>query len=114
MSIQTQRDPKNEAEITDWNSAGGRHWVERQQSQDIVLDPILQARWSERSYGRASVLSISLALNNRHGAAERKRPSPSLCRQTVACFWSRSLFGFLEKNRRWSRRDRVPPVLETL
>src|SRR6516164_1020665 len=43
MSFQTQHDPKNEAEITYWNSAGGRHWVERQQSQDIVLGPILQA-----------------------------------------------------------------------
>jgi trans-aconitate methyltransferase len=36
-------DPKNEAEITYWNGAGGRRWVERQQSQDIVLAPILQA-----------------------------------------------------------------------
>jgi hypothetical protein len=36
MSFRTQHDPKNEAEITYWNSAGGRHWVERQQSQDIV------------------------------------------------------------------------------
>ena len=43
MSPQTQHDPKNEAEITYWNGAGGRHWVERQQSQDIVLGPILQA-----------------------------------------------------------------------
>src|SRR5215475_969686 len=43
MSLQTQHDPKNEAEITYWNNAGGRHWVERQQSQDIVLGPILQA-----------------------------------------------------------------------
>jgi hypothetical protein len=59
MSLQTQHDPKNEAEITYWNSAGGRHWVERQQSQDIVLGPILQASWSERNCGRASVLSIS-------------------------------------------------------
>ena len=42
MSLQTH-DPKNEAEITYWNSAGGRRWVERQQSQDIVLGPILQA-----------------------------------------------------------------------
>ena len=40
---QTQHDPKNEAEITYWNNTGGRHWVERQQSQDIVLGPILQA-----------------------------------------------------------------------
>src|SRR5262249_23771195 len=30
-------------EISYWNSAGGRRWVERQQSQDIVLGPILQA-----------------------------------------------------------------------
>jgi SAM-dependent methyltransferase len=43
MSLQAQHDPKNEAEITYWNSAGGRRWVERQQSQDIVLGPILQA-----------------------------------------------------------------------
>ena len=43
MSLQTQHDPKNEAEITYWNSAGGRRWVERQQSQDIALGPILQA-----------------------------------------------------------------------
>jgi methylase of polypeptide subunit release factors len=43
MSPQTQHDPKNEAEITYWNSAVGRHWVERQKSQDIVLGPILQA-----------------------------------------------------------------------
>jgi SAM-dependent methyltransferase len=43
MSLQTQNDPKNEAEITYWNGAGGRHWVERQQPQDTVLGPILQA-----------------------------------------------------------------------
>jgi SAM-dependent methyltransferase len=43
MSLETQHDPKNEAEITYWNSAGGRRWVERQESQDIVLGPILQA-----------------------------------------------------------------------
>jgi SAM-dependent methyltransferase len=42
MSLQTQHDPKNEREITYWNTAGGRRWVERQQSQDIVLGPILQ------------------------------------------------------------------------
>jgi methylase of polypeptide subunit release factors len=40
--LQTQHDPKNESEITYWNTAGGRRWVERQQSQDIVLGPILQ------------------------------------------------------------------------
>jgi SAM-dependent methyltransferase len=42
MSLQTQHDPKNEAEITYWNTAGGCRWVERQQSQDIALGPILQ------------------------------------------------------------------------
>jgi hypothetical protein len=45
MSLHTQHDPKNEAEITYWNSPGGRRWVERQQSSDIVLAPILQAQW---------------------------------------------------------------------
>ena len=29
MSLETQHDPKNEAEITYWNSAGGHRWVER-------------------------------------------------------------------------------------
>jgi len=29
MNLQTQHDPKNEAEITYWNSAGGRRWVDR-------------------------------------------------------------------------------------
>ena len=43
MSLQTQHDPRNEAEVIYWNSAGGRRWVERQQSQDIVLSPMLQA-----------------------------------------------------------------------
>jgi hypothetical protein len=43
MSLQAQHDPKNEAEITYWNCAGGRHRVERQQSQDMVLGPILIA-----------------------------------------------------------------------
>jgi SAM-dependent methyltransferase len=43
MTLHTQYDPKNEAEITFWNSAGGCRWVERQQSQDMVLGPILQA-----------------------------------------------------------------------
>jgi hypothetical protein len=42
MSLETQHDPKNEAEITYWNSVGGRRWVERQQSPGIVLGPTLQ------------------------------------------------------------------------
>src|SRR5215472_5000523 len=62
MSLQTQHDPKNEAEITYWNSAGGRRWVERQQSQDIVLGPILQATlcWLDcSSEGQDRATSIS-------------------------------------------------------
>jgi hypothetical protein len=46
MSLQTQHDPKNEGEITYWNNAGGRRWVERQQPQDIVLWKKSQIRWS--------------------------------------------------------------------
>ena len=61
MSLEIQHDPKNEAEITYWNSAGGDRWVERQQSQDIVLGPILQATLSAR-YSKASVWSISAAV----------------------------------------------------
>jgi ubiquinone/menaquinone biosynthesis C-methylase UbiE len=49
MSLQTQHDPKNEAEI---NSAGGRRWVERQQSSDIVLGPILQVTLERAQLGR--------------------------------------------------------------
>ena len=40
MRLETQHDLKNEAQITYWNSAGGRHWAERQQSQDAVLAPM--------------------------------------------------------------------------
>ena len=40
MSLQTQHDPKNETEITYWNSAGGGRWVARQNLGDIVLAPI--------------------------------------------------------------------------
>lgn len=43
MSLETQHDPKNEAEITYWNSTAGRHWVERQESQDAMLASILAA-----------------------------------------------------------------------
>jgi SAM-dependent methyltransferase len=69
--------PKNEAEITHWNSAGGRRWVERQQSQDIVLGPILQAtleraqvRQGERvvDIGRGTGAS-SIALAERIGSS---------------------------------------------
>jgi hypothetical protein len=38
-------------------------------------------------------LTSDLPPINRHGAAERKRPSPSLCRKIA--------FGFWKKNRRW-------------
>ncbi len=53
MNVEIQHDPKNEAEITYWNSAGGRHWVERQESQDTVLAPILTAAL-ERARVRAA------------------------------------------------------------
>src|SRR6476659_861379 len=43
MSVETQHDPKNKAEVAYWNSAAGRHWVERQESQDAILAPILAA-----------------------------------------------------------------------
>jgi SAM-dependent methyltransferase len=52
MSLQTQHDPKNEAEVSYWNSAGGRRWVERQQSQDVVLGPILQATLERAQVGQ--------------------------------------------------------------
>ena len=52
MNLQTEHDPKNEAEVTYWNSAGGRRWVERQHSQDIVLGPILQATLERAQLGR--------------------------------------------------------------
>ena len=62
MNIQTQHDPKNEAEITYWNNAGGRHWVERQQSQDIVLGPILQATLERAQLRQGERVSISAAV----------------------------------------------------
>jgi hypothetical protein len=40
MSLQAQHDPKNETEITYWNSVGGGRWVARQNLGDIVLAPI--------------------------------------------------------------------------
>jgi SAM-dependent methyltransferase len=43
MSAGIQYDPKNEAEVAYWNSTAGRHWVERQESQDTLLAPILKA-----------------------------------------------------------------------
>jgi hypothetical protein len=62
MRLQTQHDPKNESKISYWNSAGGRRWVERQQSQDIVLGPILQATLERAQLRRASALSTSAAV----------------------------------------------------
>ena len=43
MNAGIQYDPKNEAEVAYWNSTAGRHWVERQESQDTLLAPILTA-----------------------------------------------------------------------
>jgi SAM-dependent methyltransferase len=76
MSLQTQHDPKNEAEVTYWNSVGGRRWVERQQSQDIVLGAILQATLERAQLQRGErVVDIgcgtgasSIALAERVGA----------------------------------------------
>lgn len=36
-------DERNADQIAFWNGAGGRHWVDRQQSQDIMLAPIATA-----------------------------------------------------------------------
>ena len=77
MSLQTQHDPKNEAEITYWNSAGGRRWVERQQSQDIVLGPILQATL-ERAQVRQGERVVDIGCGTGASAialAERVGPS---------------------------------------
>jgi ubiquinone/menaquinone biosynthesis C-methylase UbiE len=77
MNLQTQHDPKNEAEITYWNSAGGRRWVERQQSQDIVLGPILQATL-ERAQVRQGERVVDIGCGTGASAialAERVGPS---------------------------------------
>jgi hypothetical protein len=89
MSLQPQHDPKNEAEITYWNSAGGHRWVERQHSQDIVLGPILQAtlerarlRQGERvvDIGCGTGAS-SIALAERVGPSGQVGPRPgNACR----------------------------------
>jgi hypothetical protein len=72
MSLQTQHDPKNEAEITYWNSAGGRHWVERQQSQDTVLGPILQAAL-ERAQLRQGERVVDMRYRRELDCARRAR-----------------------------------------
>ena len=76
MSVQTQHDQKNEAKIAYWNSAGGRRWVERQQSR-YRLCPILQAtleraqlRQGERVVGCGTGAS-SIALAERAGMLSR-------------------------------------------
>ena len=69
--------PKNEAEITYWNSAGGRRWVERQQSQDVVLGPILQATL-ERAQVRQGEQVVDIGCGTGTSAialAERVGPS---------------------------------------
>jgi trans-aconitate methyltransferase len=74
---QTERDPKNEAEINYWNSAGGRRWVERQQSQDIVLGPILQATL-ERAQVRQGERAVDIGCGTGASSialAERVGPS---------------------------------------
>jgi SAM-dependent methyltransferase len=80
MSLQTQHDPKNEAEITYWNSAGGRRWVERQQSQDIVLGPILQATL-ERAQLRQGERVVDIGCGaGASSIALAKRAGPMLAR----------------------------------
>ena len=77
MSPQTQHDPKNEAEITYWNSTGGRRWVERQQSQDIVLGPILHATL-ERAHLRQGECVVDMGCGTGASSialAERVGPS---------------------------------------
>lgn len=49
MPLPTLED-RNAEQIAYWNGPGGRHWVERQQRQDIVLAPV-----SEALLGRAAV-----------------------------------------------------------
>lgn len=36
-------DERNADQIAFWNGPGGRHWVDRQQAQDVVLAPVLAA-----------------------------------------------------------------------
>src|SRR5215831_9010510 len=79
MSLQTQHDPKNEAEISYWNSAGGRRWVERQQSQDIVLGPILQAA-VERAQLRQGACVVDI------GCSYRCELDRSFFRALTSCF----------------------------
>jgi predicted TPR repeat methyltransferase len=77
MSLQTQDDPKNEAEITYWDSAGGRRRVERQQSQDFILGPILQATL-ERAQPRRSERVVDIGCGTGASSialAERVGPS---------------------------------------
>jgi len=38
-----EADARNADQIAFWNGAGGRHWVDRQESQDVVLAPISAA-----------------------------------------------------------------------
>ncbi len=43
-------DERNADQIAFWNGPGGRHWVDRQQAQDVVLAPVLAA-----ALGRAAI-----------------------------------------------------------
>jgi hypothetical protein len=74
---QTQHDPKNEAEITYWNNTGGRHWVERQQSQDIVPGRANALGERDRARtGTAADIDNTLAQRARALALKRQRPAP--------------------------------------
>jgi len=68
MSLQPHHDPKNEAEVTYWNSAGGRYWVEREQRpgsdpadragaiysrcEQLTKFSCIEARWGDWSCDR--------------------------------------------------------------
>jgi SAM-dependent methyltransferase len=78
MSLQTQHDPKNEAEITYWNSAGGRRWSNANNLRTSSWVRACKQRWSERRCGRASALSISAVVPVRarsRALGERVGPS---------------------------------------
>ena len=96
MSLQTQHDPKNEAEISYWNSTGGRRWVERQQSQDIVLGPILQTAL-ERAQLRQGECVVDIGCGTGASSialAERAGPSPRFGRSVAPGVHDRLRQGF--------------------
>ena len=110
MSLQAQHDPKNDAEITYWNSAGGRHWVERQQSQDIVLAPILQAML-ERAQLRQGEHVVDIGCGTGASSialAERAGPSGHVLGIDVSAPMLARAAERLPRETRSRRRDDLP------